>query len=467
METLRVFPGLYQRIHYSLQTNSNSQTSTLHRPLSELNRRLLAAAVSISFVSSFPATHALAEPLCSPPLVHPIQHLHIKDQTWFQPEFECREAIHVHDSFETRASLEPNNAGRNVIREDQFARSIDSDKETAKTPMVMNHNQGTIAESNEDGAPRVISASLSGVSGTSDIVVTASLAGTEAVAKTGGTAVLSLHQTLMRVLQHLGGGGVAGVVGATIMYPLDTIKTRMQAQSSKNGEEPEYEDELDCFRQLVVNEGPASLYSGLIPQLLGIAPEKALKLTVNEVLLNMLEHAMPGARIWALEFIAGGGGGFSQVVVTNPMEIVKVRLQTQSKEGAPKNLWAVVKELGLQGLYNGSGITLARDVPSSAVFFACYTLLQQLYPDQSFLDGCIAAIPATILVTPFDVIKTRLQMEPAPGEEPYTNAWHCLKCLWQREGARALYKGNLARVLRTSPQFGITLLVYSLICEGQ
>jgi len=99
-----------------------------------------------------------------------------------------------------------------------------------------------------------------------------------------------------------------------------------------------------------------------------------------------------------------------QVVFTNPMEIVKVRLQTQ-KDGAPKKaLWTIVKELGVKGLYDGAGVTLARDVPSSAIFFAIYTLLRGLYPDQSFLAGAIAAIPATVLVTPMDIIKTRLQV---------------------------------------------------------
>ena len=40
-----------------------------------------------------------------------------------------------------------------------------------------------------------------------------------------------------------------------------------------------------------------------------------MKLTVNEALLSSLETMMPGARVWALEFIAGGGGGASQVYI--------------------------------------------------------------------------------------------------------------------------------------------------------
>lgn len=271
-------------------------------------------------------------------------------------------------------------------------------------------------------------------------------------------------QLLARAVQHLGGGGLAGAVGATVVYPLDTIKTRLQAQSHKDGK---YKDVLDCFRRLLSEEGLGSLYSGLVPQLLGIAPEKALKLTVNEIMLEILEQLLPGARLWTLEFIAGGGGGFSQVLITNPMEIVKLRLQIQSnKLVSRKGLWEVVQELGLQGLYSGSGITLARDVPSSGIFFACYALITQLYPEHRFWAGFIAAIPATILVTPLDVIKTRLQMETPPGEEPYKNAWHCFRVLLQQEGVRGLFRGGLLRVLRTSPQFGITLMVYSFLCDG-
>jgi len=80
------------------------------------------------------------------------------------------------------------------------------------------------------------------------------------------------------------------------------------------------------------------------------------------------------------------------------MEIVKVRLQTQAKGGVPKTMFDVVRELGVLGLYRGAGITMARDVPSSAIFFACYTLLQQLYPNQNFMAECLAAIPTTVLV---------------------------------------------------------------------
>ncbi|CAI5500967.1 unnamed protein product [Closterium sp. Naga37s-1] len=363
-----------------------------------------------------------------------------------------------------------------------------------------------------------------------------------AIASSSGGLSAKLAVIMGQSLQHFGVGGVAGAVGAAAVYPLDTIKTRMQAQrkikesdsdsddsgrDGANGAEfhsaagsststlastspspsasqahVQYRDEWDCFLRMVREEGPAALYSGLGAQLVGIAPEKAIKLTVNEVLLAMLESTIPGARLWVLEIIAGGGGGFCQVVFTNPVEIVKVRMQARKKiatgssasssdseaEGAVasasasaagasgavlaepqqqkgKTSWQVVQELGIRGLYSGSSVTLARDVPSTALFFACYAALKQVMPDQTFIDGCLAAVPAAYLVTPMDVVKTRMQMEPEEGKEAYVNAWACVKEIVEEEGLGALFKGGIARVLRMSPQFGITLMLYDMLSQ--
>ncbi|CAI5983563.1 unnamed protein product [Closterium sp. NIES-65] len=366
-----------------------------------------------------------------------------------------------------------------------------------------------------------------------------------AIASSSGGLSAKLAAIMGQSLQHFGVGGVAGAVGAAAVYPLDTIKTRMQAQrkikeadsdSDDSGRDGaigangaqfhsaagsststlasaspslsptqthvQYRDEWDCFLRMVREEGPAALYSGLGAQLVGIAPEKAIKLTVNEVLLAMLESTIPGTRLWVLEIIAGGGGGFCQVVFTNPVEIVKVRMQARKKlatgssasssdseaEGAVtsasaaaagasgavvaepqqqkgKTSWQVVQELGIRGLYSGSSVTLARDVPSTALFFACYAALKQVMPDQTFIDGCLAAVPAAYLVTPMDVVKTRMQMEPEEGKETYPNAWVCVKEIVEEEGLGALFKGGIARVLRMSPQFGITLMLYDMLSQ--
>jgi solute carrier family 25 aspartate/glutamate transporter 12/13 len=62
-------------------------------------------------------------------------------------------------------------------------------------------------------------------------------------------------------------GSVAGAVGATAVYPIDLVKTRMQNQRSKVVGELLYKNSLDCFKKVIKNEGFLGLYRGLGPQL--------------------------------------------------------------------------------------------------------------------------------------------------------------------------------------------------------
>ena len=77
-------------------------------------------------------------------------------------------------------------------------------------------------------------------------------------------------------------GSIAGATGATAVYPIDLVKTRMQNQ--RTGAyigELMYRNTFDCFKKVIRHEGVTGLYRGLVPQLMGVAPEKAIKLTVS------------------------------------------------------------------------------------------------------------------------------------------------------------------------------------------
>jgi len=165
-------------------------------------------------------------------------------------------------------------------------------------------------------------------------------------------------------------------------------------------------------------------------------------------------------------------------VFTNPLEIVKIRLQVQGEvaktvDGAPKRsaMW-IVRNLGLVGLYKGASACLLRDVPFSAIYFPTYNHLKKdLFGEsqtkklgimQLLLSGAIAGMPAAYLTTPCDVIKTRLQVEARKGEASYTGLRHAARTIWKEEGFRAFFKGGPARILRSSPQFGFTLAAYEV-----
>ncbi|TNN72174.1 Calcium-binding mitochondrial carrier protein Aralar2 [Liparis tanakae] len=77
--------------------------------------------------------------------------------------------------------------------------------------------------------------------------------------------------------------------------------------------------------------------------------------------------------------------------------------------------------------------------------------------------GALAGMPAASLVTPADVIKTRLQVAARAGQTAYSGLADCFWKVLREEGPRAFWKGAGARVCRSSPQFGVTLVTYELL----
>ncbi|KAJ9061652.1 mitochondrial aspartate-glutamate transporter agc1 [Entomophthora muscae] len=87
-------------------------------------------------------------------------------------------------------------------------------------------------------------------------------------------------------------GAIAGVVGTLVIFPIDMVKTRLQNQRvGKNGQLP-YSGGIDCFRKIVAKEGFKGLYRGLVPNLIGVTPEKAIKLAVNDLAREKLARRL-------------------------------------------------------------------------------------------------------------------------------------------------------------------------------
>ena len=79
------------------------------------------------------------------------------------------------------------------------------------------------------------------------------------------------------------------------------------------------------------------------------------------------------------------------------------------------------------------------------------------------ISGASAGVPAAYLVTPADVIKTRLQVQARKGDTTYSGIRDAFVKIMREEGPKAFFKGGLARVFRSSPQFGVTLATYELL----
>ncbi|KAF6020616.1 SLC25A12 [Bugula neritina] len=243
-------------------------------------------------------------------------------------------------------------------------------------------------------------------------------------------------------------GSIAGATGATAVYPIDLVKTRMQNQRTTLVGEVMYKNSWDCFKKVLRFEGVSGLYRGLAPQLVGVAPEKAIKLTVNDLMRGKLSGS-DGSITFMSECIAGGMAGASQVMFTNPLEIVKIRLQVAGEvsSAARPSAIQVIKELGFFGLYKGARACFLRDIPFSAIYFPTYAHLKKKFADENGYNT-----PLTLLAAAF-----------IAGQTTYNGVFHCFKTILKEEGGRALWKGAPARVFRSSPQFAVTLVTYEML----
>lgn len=173
-----------------------------------------------------------------------------------------------------------------------------------------------------------------------------------------------------------------------------------------------------------------------------------------DVIVRMFAPFSPLLLPSFLTILKAGG---SQVIFTNPLEIVKIRLQVAGEiaGGAKVRALSVVRELGLFGLYKGARACLLRDVPFSAIYFPMYAHTKAAFADDEGYNhpltllaaGAIAGIPAASLVTPADVIKTRLQVVARTGQTTYTGVMDAARKIMAEEGPRAFWKGTVGRLM--------------------
>ncbi|XAR48638.1 hypothetical protein NMG60_11031520 [Bertholletia excelsa] len=232
-------------------------------------------------------------------------------------------------------------------------------------------------------------------------------------------------------------GGAAGVVVETALYPIDTIKTRLQAGSLWQGK--------------IVLKG---LYSGLTGNLAGVLPASAIFVGVYEPTKQKLLKCFPENLSAFAHLTAGAVGGAASSIVRVPTEVVKQRMQTGQFASAVEAVRLIVAKEGVKGLYAGYGSFLLRDLPFDAIQFCIYEQLRMGYklaarrelkdPENAIIGAFSGAITGAI-TTPLDVIKTRLMVQGSANQ--YKGISDCVRTIVREEGTFALFKGMGPRVL--------------------
>ena len=245
------------------------------------------------------------------------------------------------------------------------------------------------------------------------------------------------HKRKETGLKHLFAGSVAGMASKTILQPLDLIKVRLQVQDGRGPNE--YRGMIDAIQKVVRNEGVFGLYRGLTPNLMSAGVSWGTYFfTYNkfkDFFKTRLRNSLPPERQSAAQLgplthlLCAAASGCIATTLTNPIVMVKTRLQLQGKEpfsasrqytGTINAFTSIIRDEGFFALYRGLGPSLVL-VSNGALQFMCYEELKKLAvkwiargdednlnPAHFFIMGGIAKIFSATITYPFALTRSRL-----------------------------------------------------------
>jgi len=264
-------------------------------------------------------------------------------------------------------------------------------------------------------------------------------------------------------------GAIAGAMEHLCMYPVDTVKTRMQAFN-----QPNYNGVLRAFSSIVYSEGVPRLYRGATAYVLVALPSHALYFGTYEFAKLTLGGKRDG-NSHTVHAIAGALAQTAHDAVVTPVDVVKQRLQLHGSEfrnvkHAVKYIW---RYEGARAFYASYPVTLMMNVPFISAHFVTYEFLKNYIPSilgkksngekndspmVHLLSGAGAGALGGLVSNPFDVMKTRLQTQALPVE--MRSLLGAFSHVMKNEGPRGFSKGLTARMLYFTPSAAICWTTY-------
>ncbi|KAG0463651.1 hypothetical protein HPP92_019720 [Vanilla planifolia] len=260
------------------------------------------------------------------------------------------------------------------------------------------------------------------------------------------------------VLKSALAGGLASALSTSIMYPIDTMKTRVQASALSS---PKLTSKLSQI-------GIRGLYRGSIPAVLGQFSSHGLRTGIFEASKLILINVAPTLPDIQVQSTASFCSTFLGTAVRIPCEVLKQRLQAGLFDNVGEAIVGTLQQDGLRGFFRGTGATLCREVPFYVAGMSLYaeakkaaqTLLKrELEPWETVAVGALSGGLAAVVTNPFDVMKTR--MMTAPQGQPVSMQMVALSVL-QQEGPLGFFKGALPRFFWIAPLGAMNFAGYEI-----
>ncbi|KAM0994921.1 hypothetical protein PS2_010410 [Malus domestica] len=276
-------------------------------------------------------------------------------------------------------------------------------------------------------------------------------------------------------------GAVGSLVSTTLLYPLDTCKTRYQAEVRGNGQ-AKYRNLSDVFWEAISTRQVLSLYQGLetknlqsfIAQFVyfyGYSYFKRLYVETSGV-------KSIGTRA---NLVLAAAAGACTAILTQPLDTASSRMQT-SAFGKSKGLWKTLTDGSWIDAFDGLGISLLLTA-NPAIQYTVFDQLklrllkgkdksgkgsspEALSAFTAFVLGAVSKTVATVLTYPAIRCKVMIQAadeddgktkNPRPKSTKTIPAVLC--AIWKREGILGFFKGLHAQILKTVLSSALLLMI--------
>lgn len=279
-------------------------------------------------------------------------------------------------------------------------------------------------------------------------------------------------------------GGTSGIISTTLLQPFDVLKTTMinpiyQSQSMSH-----------ISRDIIHHEGVTGLWRGITPAILRIAIGSSLYFSIQTQLLQSIQLYQLNNNVTIDDksnnqlinktkylFVGGVSRGIA-VALACPISVIKTRYEGISRGNKQYTsiynaLYTISRTEGIRGMYAGVVPSVIKDAPYAAVYLYLYTSIKSILYNTihinntnnynniiiQFSGGFIAGGLATALFQPFEVIKTRKQLNTKLS----LNTFNMFTYIYTQHGVHGLYRGLLPRVLRRSMSNALSWMLFEQI----
>lgn len=300
-------------------------------------------------------------------------------------------------------------------------------------------------------------------------------------------------------------GGISGTVGAVITCPLEVVKTRLQSKQfytaatpspatlGPNGINPlhfrqilwtpvrQVGNTLEVVRTVARQEGLGALWKGIGATVVGVMPARAIYFSTYTKGKHLLAELANGGNENSpfVHLGAAALAGVSTSTLTNPIWLVKTRMQLQSSSNRLYHsswhcLKTIVKQEGLRSLYKGLGASYLGVVESTMQWVIYEHLKGRLQSHEKrqpawvdfFGAAATAKFIAAVLAYPHEVLRTRMREETNNATRRYRSLGQTVRLIMREEGFRGFYGGMTAHLLRVVPNSAIMFFCYEFLLHA-